>query len=379
METNPRLFLLDSENLLRVRSRVFLGDERFVAADERLLEAANAALTARPFSVVEKEGDPPSKDRRDYMSLAPHWWPDPEKEGGWPYVLKTGEVNRECEAYDQPRLVALCTAVSTLSTAYFFSDFEDFAERAALLLRIFFLDEQMGMNAHMEYGQAIRGHCQGRAEGILEAHGFSWLVDHVGLLVNSTSWNANDQADLEAWFSRFLDWLLESELGLEARAMGGVHGVCYDVQVTALALFCRREGVAQEAIERARARLFTQMDSDGSPLLEVEGARSLDRCMTHVGALFDLADLGGKLGFDLWSGEEGIRIRRAFSWLIDNGFDAEWPWDEGTSTDSLQWIPLLLRAAQRMPDEDLDKRLRLIGKEDVVSDWSFLLYSSADQ
>ena len=51
----------------------------------------------------------------------------------------------------------------------------------------------------------------------MDAHGFSWLVDHVGLLVNSSSWNADDQADIEAWFSRYLDWLSESEFGVEAR------------------------------------------------------------------------------------------------------------------------------------------------------------------
>ena len=111
----------------------------------------------------------------------------------------------------------------------------------------------------------------------------------------------------------------------------------------------------------------------------MEGADSLNRCMTNIGAFFDLADLGRSLGYDLWSGEEGNRLQSATLWLINHGFDAEWPWDRGTSTESLQWIPLLLRAAQRLPDRGVEKRLRQIGDEAVVSDWSYLLYSSPDR
>jgi hypothetical protein len=379
MESNPRVFMLDVENLLRVRSLIFEGDEGFVAADERLLEAANKALATRPFSVVEKEEVPPSNNRCDYMSLAPNWWPDPDVEGGKPYLNREGEVNGECEGYDHPRLVGLCSAVGTLSTAYFFSDFEDFAERAALLLRIFFLDEQTAMSPHLEYAQAIRGRCLGRAEGIMDAHGFSWLVDHVGLLVNSSSWNADDQADIEAWFSRYLEWLSESEFGVEARGREDSYGICCDVQVTALALFCRKKGIAQQAFERAQARLFTLVDPDGSQPGQVESADSLNRCMTNVSAFFDLADLGRSLGYDLWSGKEGDRLQSATLWLINHGFDAEWPWQRGTSTEALEWIPLLLRAAQRLPGRDVDKRLQQIGDEAVVSDWSYLLYSSPER
>ena len=96
MESNPRVFMFDVENLLRVRSLIFEGDEGFVAADERLLEAANKALATPPFSVVDKEEVPPSNNRRDYMSMAPNWWPDPDVEGGMPYVHREAEINGEC-------------------------------------------------------------------------------------------------------------------------------------------------------------------------------------------------------------------------------------------------------------------------------------------
>ena len=108
-----------------------------------------------------------------------------------PYARR--EVNEECEAYDHPRIVGLCSAVNTLTTAYFFSDFEDFAEQAALLLRIFSRRAD-GYNPHLEYA-GDQGALFRTGRGIMDAHGFSWLVDHVGLLVNSSSWNADDQAD----------------------------------------------------------------------------------------------------------------------------------------------------------------------------------------
>jgi hypothetical protein len=152
MEEKPRVFLLDADKLLHVRTLVYDGDERFVAADDRLLQDADAAMAMGPYSVVEKEALPPSSDAHDYMSLAPYWWPDPASEGGLPYVRKDGEVNPERERCDSPQLAAMCSAVYTLSTAYFFSDHEDFAERAALLLRTWFLAD-----ATSGYCRPLRG------------------------------------------------------------------------------------------------------------------------------------------------------------------------------------------------------------------------------
>ena len=132
----PRLFLLIAEELLATRHAVFGGETSLQAADERLLREADQALYVGPFSVVDKEAVPPSGDQRDYMSQAPYWWPDPEREEGLPYVRRDGEVNPDSAAFDRGLLGALCSALSTLAPAYFFSDLERFAEHAGLSARL---------------------------------------------------------------------------------------------------------------------------------------------------------------------------------------------------------------------------------------------------
>ena len=164
----PRLFLLDADALRAVRRSIFLGEDRFRAADDRLLREADQALQEGPFSVVDKEAVPPSGDKHDYMSRGTYWWPDPDKPDGLPYVRRDGEVNPEIYDYDSRRLGRMCSSVDTLALAYFLSDYEDFAERAALLLRTWFLDEARRMNPHLEYGQGIPGICKGRGIGIID-------------------------------------------------------------------------------------------------------------------------------------------------------------------------------------------------------------------
>ena len=69
------------------------------------------------------------------MSLGPYWWPDPNKPDGLPYIRRDGERNPEISSdYDAPRFGALTGAVTTLALAYYFSDDEKYAARAALLL-----------------------------------------------------------------------------------------------------------------------------------------------------------------------------------------------------------------------------------------------------
>jgi hypothetical protein len=377
MEETLRLFLLDAARLLRARQLIYEGDERTGAADERLLEEAAGALEMGPYSVVDKDELPPSGDRRDYMSLAPYWWPDPEREDGLPYVRRDGEVNEEREHCDSAPLAAMCSAVNTLATAYFFSDHEDFAARAALFMRTFFLDETTRMNPHLQYSQAIRGHCDGRGIGIIDTHSFSWLVDSIGFLQASASWNSDDQAGIISWFSTYVDWLLESAYGREEAAQKNNHGTCYDVQVAALALFCGRDEVARDALQRVPERIAAQVEPDGRQPLELARTRSLSYSVMNLTAFFDLADLGRHLGMDWWvyESEQGQSIRRAFYWLVENGIEVEeWSSEQIAPFNVAQWMPLLRRGGMHFEDRACEEYIAALQGVEVAAERTNLLY-----
>lgn len=377
-EMEPRVFLFKADDLLTTRRSIFLGDERFQAADERLLQEADRIRDTGPFSVTEKEKVPPSGDKHDYMSMGPYWWPDPEKPDGIPYVRRDGEVNPESRKSDRQALAGLCTAVDTLATAYFFSDYESFAERAGLLFRCWFLDEATRMNPHLEYGQAVPGRCEGRGIGIIDTLQFSRLVDAVGLLGASSEWNAEDQAGLEIWFGKYLDWLLASDKGRDEGRQANNHGTWYDVQVASLALFVGREEEARRVlVESVPGRVGSQVESDGRQPFELKRTRSLDYSVMNLIGFFDLADLGRHCGQDLWGfeTEDGRSIRKAFYWLVENVLGrGEWEYQQITEFEKGKLIPLLRRGGIRFGDPSCEERLRELDGVDLEGDRSQLLY-----
>ena len=77
--TPPRVFQFDGGRIAEVRRRIDMGDPRLADALKRLRTRADRELQTPVLSVVEKPQTPPSGDRHDYLSLAPYYWPDPDR------------------------------------------------------------------------------------------------------------------------------------------------------------------------------------------------------------------------------------------------------------------------------------------------------------
>src|SRR5215218_1599310 len=206
----PRVFLTDPRALAETRQRIRSGDKSFDAPLRRLEEDARKALGAGPFSVTTKSAVPPSGDRHDYMSQAPYFWPDPSKPNGLPYIRRDGERNPEINKItDHREMDRMVEAVNALALAYYLKGEEAYAAKAAVLLRAWFLDPATRMNPHLEYAQFIPGVNTGRGIGLIETRGLTRVVDAVGLLAGSKAWTKDDQRGVEAWYDKFLRWMLE--------------------------------------------------------------------------------------------------------------------------------------------------------------------------
>jgi hypothetical protein len=321
------------------------------AARAALLREAEQALSEGPFSVMDKQRTAPSGDRHDFISLAPYWWPDPARPGGLPYIRRDGEVNPESKRdTDDVPFGRMAGAVSTLAAAYRETKDERFALRAALLLRVWFLDAATRMNPNLEYGQGVPGINTGRGAGIIATRRLVDVVDAARLLAASPAWAARDAEGLRTWCSAYADWLRTSRNGREEAAAGNNHGTWYDAQLTALLLYTGRAGEAKARFEAAKRRLASQIEPDGRQPRELARTRSWSYSVMNLHGWFTVARLAGEAGVDLWHYRtaDGRSLQAAVDYLAPfAGGDARWPHQQITPIAWDEFAGLLDQAAVR--------------------------------
>ena len=281
--------------------RVFLldlkaDDRGRPAADlniKKIDDEAKKALTTKVEPITSKPATPPSKDKHDYMSQAPYFWRNPNTPTGFPYIRRDGERNPEIKQFPDHELMdKMVDAVERLSLGYFATGKNEYAVRAGEILRMWFIDPSTKMNPNLEFAQAIPGLNTGRGIGLIETRGLTRVVDSVGLLAGSPAWTQADQSGVEAWFSQFLTWMIESKNGKDESASKNNHGTFYDVQITSYALFVGKQDLAKTTLETAKQkRIAFQIEKDGRQPLELERTKSWDYSVMNLEGLVSLAEL----------------------------------------------------------------------------------------
>lgn len=280
-----------------------------------LRKNANAALKRGPYSVVDKEIIPPSGDKHDYLSFSRYWWPNPDTADGLPYIRRDGEVNRELLANgDRVRLGEFCDDVEALALAGYLFDDPSYADHAAHLIRVWYLNPATRMNPNVNFGQGVPGRSHGRAPGIIDTRHFLRVIDSILLLENSSTLDRKEIVSLKKWFGEYLDWLLTSEIGRKERAAKNNHGSWFAAQAVGVCLFVDERETAREIIRQVKQdRIPESIRPDGSQPEELGRTKTLHYSLFNLSALATLARFSDQLGVDMWNYEtqQGTGIMRA--------------------------------------------------------------------
>jgi Alginate lyase len=352
----PRVFALDPAQLSQTKARLLKQDKALLPALKKLLREADKAMLEGPFTVTAKQRVPPSGDKHDYLTLAPYWWPDPTKPDGLPYIRRDGETNPESKRdTDNAALSAMANAVETLALAYYFTNEEKYAARAAVLLRTWFIDKATKMNPHYEYAQAVMGRNSGRGAGLIDARRFIQIVDSIGLLAGAKAWTQSDQQAVQDWFRAFVKWLQTSANGKDEADARNNHGSWLAADLAAFALFIGDEALARNTVEAVKARIAWQVEADGRQPLELDRTRGMSYSLFNLDALLTVATIGEKVGVNLWNyqSKDGRSIRKALDYLAPYAAgEKPWPHQQIVKWSPDEFVALLRRAASHWPDAE---------------------------
>ncbi len=328
----PETYVLDVKMLQKSKEQIKKNDPSIMPAYNQLIKDAEKAMNAGPFSVTYKKDASPATDKHDYVSIAPYWFPDPTKPDGLPYIRKDGVRNPEVDNYpDKEALPKMVNAVEKLTAAYYFSGDEKYAEKAATLIRVFFLDEKTHMNPNLNFSQAVKGRNDGRGAGVIDSRHFVKVVDGIALIKSSKYWTKKDQAGMMKWFGDFLNWLQTSDNGKEEASAKNNHGVYYEMQRMCYALFTNNKDVQKAVIENVKKRIDAQQDDQGAFPAELERTIGLHYSTFIMKAFYSLAYMAERVNVDLWNytSPSGKSLKKATDFLYPYVTNKQaWPWQQ---------------------------------------------------
>jgi hypothetical protein len=350
----PRVYFLDGETLAKLRADIDKPSEQEFR--RRLIKMADRAMKVGPYSVTTKEQVPPSGDKHDYLSMAPYFWPNAKTPNKLPYLRRDGERNPEAaKVPDRDYIVDTFGATYTLSVAYYLTGEEKYAQRAALLLRTWFLDPATRMKPNMNHGQYIAGINTGRGAGLIETRTISKVVDSLGLLAGSKAWTAEDEQGMRKWLTAYFDWLQNSKNGRSEAKTPNNHGSWYEQQLAVVGLYLGENAFVKDLLEnRTKQRIANQIDTEGKQKFELQRTKGLHYSSFNLLALTHLQRIGDVAGVDLWnySTPDGRSVRKGLDWLLPYvSGEKKWEYQQISEFEFDVIEPVLLWSAIRFGDE----------------------------
>lgn len=369
---------LDRANLAALKQQINQGtaSKQSLTAYKNLLAEADQLLSITNPVVMDKTLLPPSGDRHDYLSLSRYWWPNPQAKDSLPWIRKDGQTNptTQSDAADRKRLSVMSQGVRKLSLAYFFSEKEQYAQKAISMIQSWFLDEETRMNPHLEYAQTVPGNPNGRRSGILDGRSIVLYVpDAIQLLSHSSHWTPKKDTKMKRWLKDYLSWLTESDLGKEGSTQVNNHASWYKFQVAGLALYLGNDTLVKKMLAAAEKSLDEQLNEQGGQVHELTRSRSFFYSCFNLEALTSIALIGEHVGINMWQYESAQKksMSLALDYLCPVIRGEKWQFESIHEADPSHLAGILATMSAKLPSKGyanlLDKLLSDLQKNRALS------------
>lgn len=358
----PVLIGMNYNDLLAIKEDLQNKKPEVVASYNRIINIANGILTKTPLKVTDG-ATPPSGNKNDFYTIAKYAWPNPNTPDGMPYYTRDGYINPESQTdtYDLNRYNTTIYYVTVLSMAWFYSDDMRYANKAAELLRVWFINQNTRMNPHFNHAAVVPGVHEGTKEGIIYGVALINMLDYVSILGLSGVWTETDNNAFKQWLSEYTTWLLTSNFGIQESNATNNHSTWYCAQVAAYSIYTGNINLADSIVEKGKFHVSQQIQPDGRLPRELSRTKSFHYALYGLKAFAALANCGVIAGNDLWNYEtsDGRAIKKAFEFITPYIVKEQpWTWanidtEEGDENNRINAILFMRDAASIYNTEQL--------------------------
>jgi len=205
-----------------------------------------------------------------------------------------------------------------------------YAQKAVLLLKEFFLDEDTKMNPNLLYSQAIPGISTGRGIGIIDTLHLIDIPFAIEVLKETSFLKPEVYKGLKEWFTDYLEWMTVHRYGIDEMNASNNHSVCWCVQASVYALFTDNTDIVDFCRDMYKKILLPdQMAIDGSFPLELRRTKPYSYSIFVLDNMVTLCHLLSKHEDNLWKFtlEDGRSIRKGLDFLYPYLVDKnKWPY-----------------------------------------------------
>jgi len=257
----------------------------------RVLKNADAYLNELPETVTASFCDRSSGTHHDFYSEGDYWWPD-EKNPNGPYIRKDGLTNPANFTAHREALIRFGQLSGALASAYVLTNDKKYADKLALHLKAWFVNQNTKMNANLLYAQAIKGVATGRGIGIIDTVHLVEVTKAIKAIENSSALSKADLDAIKLWFSYYLNWITTHEYGIAERDNGNNHSVCWTMQVAAFADLIKDTKTMDFCRNFYKTTLLpSQMDKDGGFPLELKRTKPYGYSLFNLDAMTSICQI----------------------------------------------------------------------------------------